>query len=157
MKIQFLNKCALEENTDFDCDKFPWILRDSLQVVLGETPLIIPAGFKTDLASVPSILHWFQTPYGREMNKPSVLHDFLYSAELLPRGKMDDIFGDALKACGMPDWKANICWSAVRACGGFTYGEHTPERIAKIRRMAHILDECKRPLWKAANEIKQTI
>ena len=159
-KVVFENKCVLEENDGPDSEKLPWILKEPLAVKISTDNcgvyLIVPAGFKTDLASVPSILHWFQDSYGKEMTAPSVLHDILYAAELLPRGMIDDIFADALRAKGMPGWKANICWAAVRTCGGFTYGEHTIERIKKIRDIAHCIPATMmRPLWRTVAEIKQ--
>ncbi len=44
--------------------------------------LTIPAGFKTDFASVPSWLWWFIPPHGLACN-PSVIHDYLYRYKIL--------------------------------------------------------------------------
>ncbi|HOX51176.1 MAG TPA: DUF1353 domain-containing protein [Fibrobacteria bacterium] len=40
---------------------------------------VVPAGFETDLASVPRAIWWIPgfSPFGR-IEKPSVLHDWLY-------------------------------------------------------------------------------
>ena len=36
----------------------------------------VPAGFKTDFASIPKFLWWL--PYWAKFNKASILHDYLY-------------------------------------------------------------------------------
>ena len=53
-----------------------WMLLRSLYYQ-GETDLIIvPAGFKTDLASVPRVLQWF-APSSGQYTLAAVLHDYL--------------------------------------------------------------------------------
>lgn len=49
--------------------------------------IVVPAGFKTDLASVPKILHPIVSP-GGNWNRASIIHDYLYSVKgLLPSGE----------------------------------------------------------------------
>lgn len=49
--------------------------------------IVVPEGFKTDLASVPRILHPIVSP-GGAWNRAAIIHDYLYSVKgLLPSGK----------------------------------------------------------------------
>ena len=150
MKIQvtFYSKAVLTSNDGADCEKFPWSLFEDLICYVNDTKIVVPAGFKTDIASIPQPVHWFCREYGR-LNEAAVLHDMLYAAEIFPRGLNDDIFRAGLIARGIPEWRANVMWGSVRAFGGITYPlEHTPPRIAEIRSSAGFVDKTTRPLFK---------
>lgn len=86
----------------------------------------VPAGFSTDLASVPwpaSML----IPKSGKFNQSACLHDFLYSilGELNPpynkrkrtRLECDAIFLEAMQVLGVPLWKRRIMYRAVRMFG----------------------------------------
>jgi hypothetical protein len=155
MIVTFLNKEALGGNEGEDCETYPWILLNNLRAVIDGVPFTIPAGFKTDLASVPEFLHFFCKEYGKH-NRSAILHDILYAAELLPRGLADEIFKAALINGGVPKMKAGYMFWAVRTFGWFRFKEqHPTDSIAEIRSMAQIVDKVKRPLWKTVSEIKQ--
>lgn len=73
----------------------------------GET-ITVPAGFKTDLASIP----WFARPFvpiaGR-MAKPALLHDYLLESDD-PRAH--DVFAEALTVAGVPQLTRRlVLWS----------------------------------------------
>lgn len=59
----------------------------------------VPAGFKTDFASVPRFL-WF-LPDWATYSKAPVLHDWLYKKHLMSRKGADEIFLEAMKV----DWR----------------------------------------------------
>ena len=75
----------------------------------GES-ITVPAGFRTDLASIP----WYARPFvpiaGR-MAKPALLHDFLLETGD-PRAH--DIFAEALGVAGVPSLTRAIVLIAVR-------------------------------------------
>jgi hypothetical protein len=50
------------------------------------------------------------------------VHDFIYSKRLFDRETCDAVFREALKAEGVPSWKAFSMWLGVRAFGGAHYG-----------------------------------
>lgn len=77
----------------------------------------VPAGFRTDLASIPQAL---QAVIGKwERHAPAaVLHDWLYAAQPMPRRDADWLFAEALYAAGVPVWKRAAMWMAVRFGGG---------------------------------------
>ena len=83
----------------------------------------IPAGEMSDGASVPQFLWWFMPPWGDRATFAAILHDFL-SLRLLngrpiagaeTREKCDRQFYLALKALGLPEWRARLAWLGVRA------------------------------------------
>ena len=79
--------------------------------------LVVPAGFTTDLASIPQAL---QAVIGKwERHAPAaVLHDWLYARQITSRRQADWLFASALHAAGVPVWKRAAMWMAVRAGGG---------------------------------------
>ena len=56
-----------------------FVLRDPLTISFkGNLPSItVPAGFITDLASIPKALHWWEGKTDASM-APAILHDYLY-------------------------------------------------------------------------------
>ena len=56
----------------------------------------VPAGFKTDFASVPRvpIAYWF---YGNRAHRESVIHDYIYSCGNVNRSMADKVFMEAMK------------------------------------------------------------
>jgi len=85
----------------------------------------VPAGFETDFASVPWGLWNLEPPVG-DAAKAAVVHDFLYKTEGLSghysRAQADAIFRQALAAAGVPMWKRNLLWAAVRLGGARGWG-----------------------------------
>ena len=81
----------------------------------------VPAGFSTDFASTPKWLHWMLPPTGI-YGKAAVLHDYLYSVYYTDsREFADKIFLEAMLVLGVPKWKANTMYKAVRLFGGSHY------------------------------------
>lgn len=84
--------------------------------------ITVPAGFKTDLASVPRlpVVYWLT---GATSNEAAVVHDFLYSMPKFPRALADAVLREASEVTGVPWWRRQAMWSAVRLFGGFVRGE----------------------------------
>lgn len=87
--------------------------------------LMAPAGFKTDLASIPRIFRNLPAfdPNGAS-RRPAVLHDWLYSSKAgyrLGRDFADGFLRAALIAEGASGWTANAFYYAVRAGGSFRW------------------------------------
>lgn len=80
----------------------------------------VPAGFQTDLASIPRLLRWRFTVNGKS-RRAAVLHDYLYSIKYATREVCDQIFKSALRDCGMGKYNAWVMYMGVRA-GGWTRG-----------------------------------
>ena len=103
---------------------------------------IVPAGFETDLASIPRIpVVWFL--WGDRVHREGVLHDFAYRInsyyhvksafgawmpvdKQLTRKEADDLLFEAIKSespChkGEPCWVSYPIWAGVRAGGWGAY------------------------------------
>ncbi|MEQ9330252.1 DUF1353 domain-containing protein [Thalassobaculum sp.] len=80
----------------------------------------VPAGFETDLASVPWFARCFVAVDG-EWTKPAVVHDWLYSPAAaglrLTRRQADAAFLDALRVRGVSPLLGRVLWLAVRLGG----------------------------------------
>jgi len=54
-----------------------------------------------------------------------VIHDFLYTSQPCTREQADDVFYEALRAAGVPAWRAWLMWCGVRA-GGASHWKARP-------------------------------
>ena len=83
----------------------------------------VPAGFKTDFASVLR-LPVIYLLFGDKAHAPATVHDYLYTEKIVPRNVADDVFYEAMrvgtKLSGIERW---MMWSAVRAVGWTRYGK----------------------------------
>jgi hypothetical protein len=84
--------------------------------VAGQT-FTVPAGFVTDLASVPRLPLVYLLA-GGTANEASVVHDWLYSTHVVPRSVADAVLREASAVSGVPAWRRTLMWAAVRAFGG---------------------------------------
>lgn len=103
MKHLFISKLDVklkEENESI------WILVSDLVYYspLLKSNIIIPAGFETDLASVPRIpfVFWF---WGGRAHRESILHDYLYRIDSKPVVSFwtaNKLFLEAMESRGKP-------------------------------------------------------
>jgi hypothetical protein len=99
-------------------------------VMLGGQEIIIPADFKTDLASVPRlpVIYWL---LGGRGHKAAVIHDWLYQTKRFPRDECDAYFYHALVESGVWSWYAKAMWRGVRA-GGAAYYNANRESVSEV-------------------------
>lgn len=74
----------------------------------------VPAGFKTDFASVPRIFTWLIPRYGA-YTKSAILHDFLGNSGLISHADNDGIFRRTMRELGVSFLRRWMMWAAVRA------------------------------------------
>lgn len=85
-----------------------------------DTIFSIPAGFETDLASVPRLLWSLLPPHGRYA-KAAILHDWLLTqAPAISRPQADELFYQAMLILGVPTWQAKLMYYAVRTYSKWT-------------------------------------
>lgn len=100
-----------------------WMLCQPLayQSDIAGKVIVVPAGFKTDFASVPRlpIAYWLT---GDTAHAPAVVHDHLYSTGDLPRETADAVLLEAMASAGVPRWRRYAMYWAVRAFGGGRFG-----------------------------------
>lgn len=80
----------------------------------------IPAGFITDFASVPRLFWALMPPNGR-YTKAAIIHDYMYHNGMATKKDADLVFKSAMKQLGVPKWKAEIMYFAVRIFGRGNY------------------------------------
>lgn len=92
-----------------------WILTTPLVYECADgIQYIIPSGFLTDFASVPRVPIAFLLA-GDTAHRPAVLHDWLIKKMPVPRTRADDLFYEAMRSVGMPEWRAGMMYRAVAA------------------------------------------
>lgn len=100
------------------------VLTRSLRFAVNGVEYVVPAGFMTDHASVPWFFSWLYPRRGRRYEVAAVVHDFLYSVPTgMDRAAADLVFRAAMRALGVPAYRALILWAAVRVGGGGAWDE----------------------------------
>lgn len=74
---------------------------------------VIPAGFRTDFASVPRALIWLVPRYGN-YTRAAILHDYLRSSDVVSNADADGIFRRCLREFGVSIPRRYMMWAAVR-------------------------------------------
>ena len=80
----------------------------------------MPAGFITDLASVPRALWSVFPPHGKYA-KAAILHDYMYANGYKDKKTADRIFLEAMEVLGVPKWRRKTMYWAVRMFGRGNY------------------------------------
>lgn len=118
---RFLDELELCEADD-NVDDGKWRLGKPLSYSseVARRVITVPAGFETDLASVPRlpVVYWL---CGGRANKPAVVHDFLYTKGALLRDVADAVFLEAMGVVGVPIVYRRLMWAGVRLGGASRY------------------------------------
>lgn len=92
--------------------------------------IVVPAGFKTDLASIPRLFRWLLQQNGAS-RKAAVLHDHCYVTQPFSRAKADELFRKALIAEGLSQAAALIYWIGVRLGGSIAWANYARRQCAR--------------------------
>jgi hypothetical protein len=99
-----------------------WVLLAPLQYrsALVDDVITVPTGFITDFASVPRapLAYWLT---GNTGHHAAVVHDYLYRTGRYTRHTCDEIFSEALTACGEPPWRVRLMYQGVSMYGASAY------------------------------------
>jgi hypothetical protein len=129
---QFVTKLRFEDDSDNAPDgKIRLILTEDLvylSKVAVHAPgkvgkIVVPAGFVTDLASIPQVLWNILPPIGK-YDKAAVVHDFLYQRNGVTRLTADDVLLEGMNVCNVPGWKKYSIYSGVRVGGWVTWNKY---------------------------------
>ncbi len=118
MNVTYLTPLIVENIRD-DMDK----LMADFCVQVDSWLITVPTGFLTDESSVPRIplAYWLMGGTG---DRAGVVHDWLYSNDCpIRKGRAwaDRVFKAALRAQGLPAWRAQIMYAGVRLGGASRY------------------------------------
>lgn len=94
-----------------------WMLREPLRYRGRTQEFTVPAGSRTDFASVPRVLAWLVPKLGR-FARPAILHDYLWRvavpAERLTYREADAVLRQALRLCDVPFVLRWLSWTGTR-------------------------------------------
>lgn len=91
--------------------------RDTVFRIAGsEQPIVVPAGFVTDFASVPRAFWSGLSPHG-QYSRAAVLHDFLYWTQSCTRAQADRLFLLMMKQSGVSPADRQTIYRTARAAG----------------------------------------
>lgn len=117
MKVVILDLPKIQPSAeDGEC----WVLVEDFHVLVDGMMFTVPAGFKTDGASIPRFL-WRLCGHPLETRRfpIAVLHDWLYEVDQgLTRQQVDEIYRDGLVSLGFSKFAANTEYYALRLFGG---------------------------------------
>lgn len=113
---RFLTSCVLEVADNQDDGK--WILREKLTYLseAARRTIDVPAGFRTDLASVPRlpVVYLLCGDCAREA---AVVHDYLYTTHQVDRATADAVLREASAVTGVATWRRWLMYWGVRIGG----------------------------------------
>ena len=95
----------------------------------------VPKGTVTDFASIPRFFWRILPPTGL-YGKAAVIHDWLYQlcgnlgGRVFDRKRCDEIFLEAMIALGVPTWKRQLMYRAVRMFGWTAWNGHAKRILA---------------------------
>ena len=96
-----------------------WEITEPLTYRGKEEEFVVPAGMRTDFASVPRAFVWFLPRYGR-YTKAAILHDYLWRHRVadgtgrVSRRDADGLFRRVMRELDVPFLRRWIMWAAVR-------------------------------------------
>jgi hypothetical protein len=97
-----------------DADR--WSLVDDLVYQGRWERFVVPAGFRTDFASVPRVVTWLIPRFGA-YTLAAILHDWLCSAGIgtvVTAREADGIFRRVMRESGVPVLRRWMMWAGVR-------------------------------------------
>ncbi|UAK32222.1 DUF1353 domain-containing protein [Nocardia asteroides] len=91
-----------------------WRVTEPLVYRGATEEFVIPAGFRTDFASVPRALVWLIPRYG-VYTRAAILHDYLLNSTAVSVADADGVFRRSLHELGVSLPRRWMMWAAVRA------------------------------------------
>jgi hypothetical protein len=80
----------------------------------------VPANYITDLASIPQVVQSL-IPVNGPYSKAAVIHDFLYTYNIVSKTFADDVFYEAMGVLNVGWLKKRVVYNAVKFFGGAAY------------------------------------
>jgi hypothetical protein len=97
-----------------------WKLAADFSVVTDTVgPMTVPAGFVTDLSSIPRFLWWESTP--SDYPEAGVLHDYCYDHNRVPRAVADKLYREVVTYLNAGRPRSFARYWALRVFGGIAY------------------------------------
>ena len=119
--MPFTSKLVFEDDNGL-----PFTLTQPLTYYSDTTPtIVVPAGFKTDLASIPRGLWNILPPVGG-YDKAAVLHDFLYrnAPNNCTRSFADGVLNEAMEVSGVGRFTRWAIYAGIRVGGWVVWNRY---------------------------------
>lgn len=97
-------------------------------------PVMVPTGFVTDFASVPSIF-WSVLPRDGVYVYAAVLHDYLYWVQDRERESVDRVLRACMEEFSVDAVSRQAVYWGVRAGGGFAWSSNAKAKVRGERRV----------------------
>lgn len=119
MKSEFLSELDARYIGEKDEELWELLVPFVYKSEVAGITITVPAGFNTDFASVPRVplAYWLT---GGRAKKAAVVHDYLCVEKIVSREMADKVFLEAAELQGVPQWRRDIMWTAVRAYAVFS-------------------------------------
>jgi hypothetical protein len=113
--------------------RWSWVVCEPWQHQVNGFTLHVPAGFRTDLASIPRVLWWLPGFAPMELGvEAPIVHDLLYQnsgvcrhrdepPHWFSRRDVDRIFKVLMREAGVGGFRRSVAWAAVRGFGWFAW------------------------------------
>lgn len=134
--------------------KFWSVVKNLVYVTWDGLTITVPAGYKTDGASIPYLFQWL-LPRWDTYRRAVVLHDFLYDNHVslnLTRAQCDLILKQAMTDDNVSAWKQKLICMGVRIGGGSHFGMMLKRTVSVKKTTLY-----SRSFWSAATAIVTAI
>lgn len=95
-------------------------------------PVVVPAGFVTDFASIPGPVQWAFRNGFHDM--PALVHDYMYWSQRSKR-EADLVFRNTLRDMRLPQWQVMAMYAAVELAGSSAWAANCKDRRAGLPRV----------------------
>jgi len=89
--------------------------------------ITVPAGFVTDLASIPRVF-WSLLPTDGDYTFPAIVHDYMYWTQIHSRETADRVFRFGMSDMKVSTATAEAIYAAVRLGGGGAWADNARRR-----------------------------
>lgn len=96
--------------------------------------VVVPAGFVTDLASIPRVF-WSLLPSDGAYTFPAIIHDYLYWTQIHPRGVADRVFRYGMDDMKVSSAVALTIYTAVKVGGESAWTDNAKRKKAGEMRL----------------------
>jgi hypothetical protein len=111
-----------------------WYLQDDLLFhPVGEAPEIVPKGFVTDFASIPSVL-WPVLPSWQRYGPAAIVHDYLYWSQHVSRRVADEYLLRGMRDMRVGRVRQAVIYRTLRLVGGFAWESNRKKRVGGDRK-----------------------
>lgn len=118
LQLKIYNTDVIDKSPVLPYKSYDYMTTEVTEYKIDDKSDFVPAFFRTDFASIPQYLWFFDAPYKSEFVYASIWHDYRYSCPNgMQRKDIDDIFYSLLISEKAGTFKAAKMYLAVRLFG----------------------------------------